>query len=654
MSKKHFYIRLIFPAIFFVGLFIPLAWHLYSLQIERYTDLSEKCIKKYTKSQKVFAGRGNIYDVDGHLLAANYEYYTIFVQPRNVLAIFKEKDDKKNSLEMCRKRADNSSAYKMLKKLFEKKFDLTEKQLQKRLFCTRVKTVDGKVITMPMGEVLLIKDVSWSQLEVLKTEICSWNKKTKDKNRKIKDKTKREHLVNISSWFRFEKTYKRYYPKHRLCANVLGFMGKDKAHNEMQAKYGIEKLYDEVLKPVNGEKEYEANGRGRKISVESKEIEKARPGADVYLTIDEQLQQFTEDELNSMVKRVKPKAAYALMADPKTGKILAMAQYPSFNPNDRRNIKMDAVINRVVSYVFEPGSIMKPIVVGSAISNGIITLNDTYFCENSAWRFAGKILHDCHRYGVLHVWEIIKFSSNIGTAKIAVEMGPVELFRTLRVFGFGRSTKVGLPNESRGIFANLNKWSKISVSRLPIGQGISVTPLQMVKAYCILANKGRLVQLHIVDKVVYADGTVVKNPNIVKVDKVPTLIKRPDFRDLPLIVTEKSTVEINKALKLVTQKGGTAPKAAIDGYEVAGKTGTAQKVIHGRYSHRKFASSFIGYVPADNPAFVLLVVVDEAPYKYRYGGTCAAPVFREIAKKTLKYMKIPPCNPSISQQGDIQ
>jgi cell division protein FtsI/penicillin-binding protein 2 len=264
---------------------------------------------------------------------------------------------------------------------------------------------------------------------------------------------------------------------------------------------------------------------------------------------------------------------------------------------------------------------------------GIVTLDSAFDCEDGLWFYRGRSLRDSgHRYGVLRVWEIIQKSSNIGTAKIALLMGERRVFDTLTNFGFGKPTGLGLEGEAPGIFRPLEKWDALSISRFPIGQGILVTPLQMLQAYCTLANGGLMRQLRVIDRLV--------DPVSGRADVYPNLAK---WR----VVREDAVQKIVQALKLVAREGGTAPKAAVPGYDVAGKTGTAQKVIDGQYSTTKFVASFIGFVPADDPAFVLLVAADEPdPKRGYYGGTVAAPTFSRIAEKTLRYLQIAPLIPN--------
>ena len=281
--------------------------------------------------------------------------------------------------------------------------------------------------------------------------------------------------------------------------------------------------------------------------------------------------------------------------------------------------------------IYEPGSVMKPFAIAGAIDRGIVTPSTMIDCGNGLWYYMKRRLRDTHKMGLSSVTEVIAESSNIGTAKIALLMGKENLHETLTAFGYGKRTQVGLPRETRGIFHPLKRWSGLSVTRIPIGQGIAVSPIQLARAYCMLANGGRPIQLHLVDR--------IRKGEEEKAEKIhypvgSSIFRRPE--------THREMVEI---LKKVPIPGGTASRAAVRGYHVAGKTGTAQKTEGRGYSESKYMASFVGFVPADKPEFVLLVTADEPPGKRNEGGWVAAPAFGKIAERSLKYLQIPPDMP---------
>ena len=349
-------------------------------------------------------------------------------------------------------------------------------------------------------------------------------------------------------------------------------------------------------------------------------------GYNIFLTIREPLQAIVEEELDLMCERVKPHAAWALLVDPKTGDVLAAAQRPTFNPNDRSTMTPESSANRLSELALEPGSIMKPFVVSYALDKGFVTPNSIVDCEQGVWKYAGRLLHDTHNVGKVPVTEVIKQSSNIGTAKVSVMMGAKNLDTALRSFGFGQKTGIQLKPETSGIFRPLEKWDSLSVSRFCIGQGIAVSPLQLARAYCMIANGGYKVNLRIVDRIERGDDVRVM----------------PVIRETKSIFANPTTKKMITDMMIgVTEAGGTCTEAAIEGFHVAGKTGTAQKVINGAYSNRYYAS-FVGFVPAENPKFVLLVTCDDPTVGSRYGGSASGPTFKAIAERTLKYMHVQP------------
>ncbi|MBQ6599961.1 MAG: penicillin-binding protein 2, partial [Lentisphaeria bacterium] len=415
---------------------------------------------------------------------------------------------------------------------------------------------------------------------------------------------------------------KRTYPKATMLANILGFTTIDR--DKVTARSGLEKSFDRNMSSVASKVKYERSRDGKPLVFGEISRQNGHDGYDLYLTIREPLQAILEEEIDKLMATSKAAHAYMVMADPYTGDILAVAQRPTYDPNDRSQIKSNVMGNPIVEMAFEPGSIMKPFAVSGALDMGLIRPNTIIDCENGLWTYAGKKLRDTHKIGKITVAEVIKESSNIGTAKIAVEIGEPRLKNLLSSFGFGQRTGAPLRPETVGQF--YKNPTKISITRYPIGQGLSVSPLQMVRAYCMLANGGYQVKLRFVDRIVHANGTVEKIP----VQKGNRIFRRPE-----------TTSEILSMMRLVTEPGGTGTAAAVRGYHVAGKTGTAQKVVNGRYSNKVHTSSFVGIVPASRPRFVLFVTADE-PQGAQYGGTVAGPYFSSAAERTLKYLRETP------------
>ena len=441
-------------------------------------------------------------------------------------------------------------------------------------------------------------------------------------SRKTAEAIKVLHLPGI----RIVPSYKRFYPKNTLLANVLGF-----TNVENEGVYGLEKSYDNWLKARSRTITLESNRKGYPIYRKRSSIDTDLDGHNIYLTIEVPIQHIVEYELQRLVRQFKPKYAYAIMSNPNTGAIMAMAQSPSFNPNDRKSMNSDLWRNHMIADVYDPGSVMKPIAIAGALDHGAISsIHERINCENGLWYYRGHSLRDSgFSYDFLRIFEIIKRSSNIGTAKIALRLGEKRLYKVLRSFGFGEKTHIGLAPESSGILRHLNEWDGLSITRFPIGQGISVTPIQMVQAYNILANQGNMMQVHLIDR--------ITDPNTGETHIFRPTIKRDR------VIKPGVTHQIIMAMTTVTHPEGTGHRAAIPGYHVAAKTGTSQKLVNSHYSgHRKYVSSFIGMVPAYNPAFVLLVIADEPSTEEYYGSIVCGPTFKRIAEKTLSYLKISP------------
>ncbi len=570
--------------IVFLLVFAYLAWHLYTVQILRHEELYAKAKNRYTTVRTSQGHRGEIFDYSGNLLVGNVPCGNIFVDPTET-----------GSDAQCRKAAE----------FLARELSLDENEVYRNL-TTRTITIrgkDGKTKTVAKRYAVIKSVIDFDEFERLKLKI---------------------RKAGIKGIY-FRSSSKRSYPKNELLANILGFTNLDR--DKIVAVIGLEKFYDRNMTSGKGKTKFERSRDGLPLAFGNISREEAHDGLNLYLTIREPLQAILEEELDKLMEVNKPSAAYAIMADPYTGDILAVAQRPTFNPNDRENMNPQAWRNRIAEDIFEPGSIMKPIAVAGALDLGVVSPETKFDCERGRWFYGGKLLRDSHPMGILTVSEIIQHSSNIGTAKIALMMGERNLDSTLRAFGYGKRTGVPLKPETAGIFRPLKRWDKLSITRFPIGQGIAASPLQIVRSYCMLANGGHPVNLRLVDR--------IENPETGKVEKLPVT-------RLPSVYRSKDTHhEIIEMMKSVTEPGGTATIAAIRGYHVAGKTGTAQKFINGEYSHKKFTASFIGFVPADKPRFVLLVTADE-PHGAYYGGAVSGPYFKSIAERTLKFMRTPP------------
>jgi cell division protein FtsI (penicillin-binding protein 3) len=371
------------------------------------------------------------------------------------------------------------------------------------------------------------------------------------------------------------------------------------------------------------------DARGRKLLTNGVEDPQARQGASLTLTIDRQLQYVTEKALEKAVVESRAAAGMAVVLDPRTGELLALANAPRFNPNSPKDARPEAIRNRAVTDAFEPGSTLKAFVVATALDEKVINEDSEFDCEKGRWAVGRHVVHDTHPHGLLKPRDILQVSSNIGAAKVAQKLGRERLFAAFQRFGFGEKVGLGLPGEGKGSVPFPR--ADISLATQAFGQGLTVTAVQLAAAYGALANGGVLMKPYLVSKVVDPDGVVL-------LENGPTAVRR--------VVSEKAARQVVAMLESVVEPGGTAPKARLDEYRVAGKTGTAQKVdpLAGGYSDKRIAS-FVGLVPAEAPRAVILVVIDE-PKTDVYGGLVAAPVFKEIAQQAMPLLGVPPSRPA--------
>lgn len=415
---------------------------------------------------------------------------------------------------------------------------------------------------------------------------------------------------------------KRVYPGHQLLSHVLGFTNLDDEGLE-----GLELVYNEYLKGKPGWKFTERDAEGRDVLTSKRYEVDPRDGFNLVLTVDAAIQTLTESELDKVMEKFEPQSASILVMDPKSGEILALANRPAYDLNEASKISADKRRNRIVTDFFEPGSTFKPFVASAALQEGAVKISDQFFCENGSFQVAGHVIHDVHPNGTLSVSEIIAKSSNIGMGKIGYRLGSGKLFEYVKKFGFGEKTGLELPGEISGWVHPLSKWSKLTPYMVSMGQEVTVTTLQLVRAYCSLANGGVMVKPRLVKKVVDSDGRVIFEPKVEGQDQV---------------ISKEIVSQIVQAMEDVVSSEGTGFNAQVEGYSVAGKTGTAQKATPGGgYSHSKFVSSFVGFLPATDPRVVIAVVLNE-PKHFHYGGTVAAPSFKELASSLMRYWEITP------------
>ncbi len=419
----------------------------------------------------------------------------------------------------------------------------------------------------------------------------------------------------------FVPEYNRFYPQKNLAAQVIGFTGVDGEGLE-----GVEHYYNRYLKGAASERTFLRDAFGHRIVSDDKEAPDFS-GHNLILTIDQSIQFIVEKTLKDTVEKYEASGGIVIVMEPKTGAILAMAQYPDFNPNAYRKFKTEHWRNRAITDAIEPGSTLKIFSATAAIESGGLSPNTIFFCENGSYRIGRKVVRDIKAHGWLSLQQIIKYSSNIGVIKLSEDVGAERLHKTLTQFGFGSKTGFDAPGETSGSLSHYRKWRRMDTSAIAFGYGVAVSPLQLVTAVSAIANKGVLVQPYLVSKITDQDNQI---------------IDAFSSREMRRVISEGSAKTIRNILRTVVSEGGTGARAALDGYSVCGKTGTAKKLAEdGTYSDNDYIASFIGFTPSEDPAICALVIIDEPRKKY-YGGIVAAPAFRRIAQETLNYLNVHP------------
>jgi cell division protein FtsI (penicillin-binding protein 3) len=423
--------------------------------------------------------------------------------------------------------------------------------------------------------------------------------------------------MNLKGVF-FQKENRRVYPQRELAASVLGYVDVDE-----KGIGGIEYSLDNQIRGRPGRMMVMADGRRRQYD---RSESAADPGASVVLSIDETIQYVAEKELARAIAETRARAGTVVVQDPNSGELLAVANWPVFDPNDAGTYSAEARMDRAVSAAYEPGSTFKVITLTGAIENGAATPDELVDCQMGQILVAGRLIHDWKKFGVLSVRGILTNSSDVGAIKVALRLGAPKFYDTIRAFGIGQPTGIELPGENRGLLRPIDNWSASSIGSLAMGQEVSVTPIQIVSAISAIANGGTLYRPHIVREI----------------------RDEPPAARLPQPGAE--TQEATDARTAATMRGmmedvvleGTGKPARLDGYTAAGKSGTAQKIdpATGRYSATQYNASFVGFAPVNNPAITILVVLD-SPEGQHHGGLVGGPVFKRIAEQVLTYLDVP-------------
>lgn len=413
---------------------------------------------------------------------------------------------------------------------------------------------------------------------------------------------------------------RRFYPKGALLAHVLGFAGMDGAGLE-----GVERRYDSYLRGETQKVILQRDALGRTVFPKGLNDQGPAPGHSLTLTIDEVIQYIAEKELDEAVASARAKGGVVLVMEPRTGAILAMAVNPRFDPNSMAGLTADRWRNRALTDAYEPGSTMKVITAAAALEEKVMTPGTLIHGENGQFSAAGRNIHDHEKMGWMTFAQMVQKSSNIGAAKAGMALGEERLYRYLKAFGFGERTEIDLPGEATGLVREPRSWGRQSLASIAFGQEIGVTPLQLLAAVAAVGNGGWLMKPYVVSEIRNGQGEVVAQMG-------------PQVRRRPI---SAETAQVLSGILEGVVSHGTGGKAALPGFRVAGKTGTAQKIDPqtGRYSPTLFVASFVGYLPAEDPRLAILVVVDE-PHTEQWGGTIAAPVFRRVAEQALPYLGV--------------
>jgi cell division protein FtsI/penicillin-binding protein 2 len=429
----------------------------------------------------------------------------------------------------------------------------------------------------------------------------------------------------------FHQNTARTYPNGPLLSHVLGFLGRNDPNDEhLVGVEGVERSMEDYLRGIDGFRHIERDRTGREIVIYRGQEQAPRHGMNVQLTIDMSLQAILEAELDNAFRELKPDNATGIIVNPKTGEILAMTSRPTFDINQIDAAKPEGMKNRAIFDMIEPGSTFKIVVASAALTERVVTPKSVIYCENGAFSYGGRILRDHHGYGQMSVHDILMKSSNIGSAKMALMLGDEKFYEYVRRFGFGERTGIALPGEIPGLVHPPSRWDRLTITRMPMGQAVAVTPLQLAMGISVIANGGKLMRPQIIKSIQDRDGQEILSVK-------PEVVRE--------VIPPATASFVSTALTEVVSERGTAALARVSGFAVAGKTGTAQKVDpKGGYAAGEYVVSFVGYIPAEDPRFVCLILIDDAKLTsgLNYGGLVAAPIFSRVAEKAARYLDLVP------------
>lgn len=607
--------RLAWLALLLGAAFAGLGYRLVDLQVLRHDELAAKAQKKVETKLQLKSHRGDILDVKGKILATSVTVKMVGADPT---LLGNRQADVARVLAPLLQQPERTLCELLTPKL-------RPNENGEMVPVRWVKLKENVPVDNSWDLQRGARETTWPQIQAAMKNLSFGidEKKLSRADQQFYQRIREKAVYAVDDQLRM-------YPNQRLAAHVIGYLEDD------AGKDGIERMLNEKLAGVDGWRATEVDRLRHEVVTRREQDVEPRDGLNAVLTIDSVIQNIVESELADAMAKHTPISISGVVVRPRTGEILALATLPNFDPN-RRPESFGALRDRVITDFNEPGSTFKIVVISGALNDGVVRLTDTFDCEHGHFFFANRTLHDHESYGVLSVQEIITKSSNIGAAKVGIKLGANRLYDYIRDFGFGEPTGIPLPGEvsAAHYVKPVSEWKKVSIAQIPMGHGICVTRLQMVMAMCAIANNGVLMRPMLVDRLEDRDHKVAAK-------YAPQRVRQ--------VISEGTGRLMVKALKTVVTPEGTAAKAALEHYTVAGKTGTARKVENGHYVEKYF-TSFIGFFPADNPELCISVTLDEPKGGY-YGGQVAAPIFKQIAERAAKYLSIPPEDPQLPSLTD--
>ena len=628
--KSAFHTRCIIVCTFLVIGLTVLSARLVQIQLVDRKHYAERARKAFHRVEIIPAIRGMIVDRREEPMARSIPVSTVFVDKNHLM------DPKLASYGLAYQMATEEPGWAQLDPIKQRR---------------RINRLRGDLLAQETSEVIIKKHLAYAisilarpmglRRDELRDKIENskgkWVAVVKELPQDLADQLREAVDEHWIQGFEFENSIKRWYTSPNLASHLTGFTGelqkKDaagKTHTKVVGRFGVESSMEEFLAGRDGSREHCRDARGLVVPGNAASLLPPRAGLNVQLTVDMGIQAIAEEELDIGLAEFESKRGAVIIMEPNTGEILAMVSRPNFDLNHKLNIAENGY-NYAIQTIYEPGSTIKIVATAGALNEGLVTPNSSIFCHNGYYRDGSVEMRDDHPAGQLSFEGVLQKSNNIGTYKIARQLGATRFYDYLHRFGFGKKTGIMLSGESAGMARN--SGNAVDFSRACFGYNTNVTPLQLVAAFSAIGSDGNLRKPYIVKALIANDGTIVE-------DYKPELVNP--------VMTPKSASRMRQALQKVVEPGGTATRAAVEGFKVAGKTGTVQKHNpKGGYLANSYITSFCGMMPAREPAFVCLVVIDDPRTQKitRYGGTIAAPIFSKIATRVAAYMNLQPTEP---------